>query len=150
MPCINWLDHHSSSFLYRENDNKSILYRFTSYKKRIKEICCKKERHCGRTSFVKLLWYIMKSNQLCNQSRMHIYSFCYYCTFINFIQHKTNGGRQLDFLSRWCENSKVKLEERPSLFTEKLKFITSHLVIKLVFRIFPWILWLLIHWKRNV
>lgn len=78
----------------------------------------------------------MKSNQLYNQSRMYLYSFCYYCTCINFIQHKTNGGRQLDFLSRWCENSKVKLEERLSLFTENLQFITSHLGYKTCFLYF--------------
>lgn len=68
---------------------------------------------------------------------MFLQSFCYYCACINFIQYKTNGGGQVNFLSRWYENSKVRLEERLSLFTENLKFITSHLGYKTCFSYFP-------------
>lgn len=106
----------------------------------MKQIHCKKERHCRKTTLVTLLWYIMISRQLYPQSRMYLYSFCYCCTCINFIQHKTNGGRHLDFISRWCESSKVKFEKGPSLFKTKKqnwKCITSCLLMKLAFHVFP-------------
>lgn len=134
IPNLTWLPR--LTFSKRDNDNSSILYTFISHEKIAKEICRKEEWHCRKT-FVKLLRSVIKSNQLYNQSRMYLCSFCYYCMGINFIQHKTNGGRQLDFLSRWCENSEVKLEERLSPFTENLKFITSHLSYKTSFSYFP-------------
>lgn len=67
----------------------------------------------------------MKLHQLSEQSRMYLYPFRYYWTHIYFIHQKMNGGRQLDFYSRWHKKQQGHTWSQAVLFRGNSKFIVS-------------------------
>lgn len=75
----------------------------------------------------------MKFHQLSEQSRMYLYPFHYYWTHIHFIHQKMNGGRQLDFYSRWHKKQQGHTWSQAVLFRGNSKFIISLLDCRIYF-----------------